>query len=283
MVSGAAVRITGSGLGCPEWPRCESNSLVPTAESDGHTYVEFINRTFTGIIGFTTIGAVLAAWFRTPRRNDLVRIAAVVALFIPIQAVVGGITVKTDLHPAAVATHFILSIPIVAAALLLWRLAAFEEYEAPRMRPRNATRPLTVALLSLAMVVVIAGTVVTGTGPHGGDEKAQRFAIQTTSAVRVHSIAVWCLLALLVYTAVSSRSETLGEWNRRVRRVFLAVVVQGAIGYLQWFLDIPAAIVLLHVLGSVLVVLAISDLAIISWIGIARADGKAVHGEDPPR
>jgi cytochrome c oxidase assembly protein subunit 15 len=133
------------------------------------------------------------------------------------------------------------------------------------------------------MVVVIAGTVVTGTGPHGGDEKAQRFAIQATSAVRMHSIAVWCLLALLVYTAVSSRSETLREWNRRVRRVFLAVVVQGAIGYLQWFLDIPAAIVLLHVLGSVLVVLAISDLAIISWIGIARADGKAVHGEDPPR
>lgn len=269
IVTGAAVRVTGSGLGCPTWPNCEKGSLVPTGASDGHAVIEFVNRVFTGLIAIATIGAVLAAWYRTPKRTDLLKWSALVAAFIPVQAIVGGITVKVKLNPAAVATHFLLSIPIAGAALVLWRRAGFdrsEDVERARTSLTGPTKPGTVVLLSRAIVaftflVLVAGTGVTGTGPHGGDPDVKRFGFSALAAVRVHGVLVWMLLLLVVIFAIVTRSEGNPSLRTGITRLLALILVQGAVGYLQWWNGIPAGLVLLHVATAVVVWLAAVDLA----------------------
>lgn len=269
IVTGAAVRVTGSGLGCPTWPSCEKGSLTPTSASDGHAIIEFVNRMFTGLIAIATIGAVLAAWFRVPKRKDLLWWSGIVAAFIPLQAIVGGVTVRVKLNPAAVATHFLLSVPIAGAALILWRRAAFEhdtQLEDARVQwPSSDTRSrrvwLSRLIVALAFAVHVAGTAVTGTGPHGGDPKVERFGFSALAAVRVHGVLVWTLLACVVAFALLGRNDQNASIFRGTYRLVAAVVLQGAIGYIQWWRGIPAGLVLIHVGVAVLVWLAAVDLA----------------------
>ncbi len=267
IVTGASVRVTGSGLGCTDWPNCHSGSLVPTEAATGHTFIEFINRLFTGVLALTTAGAVLASWFRQPRRRDLVIWSIVVAAFIPIQIVVGGISVLTDLHPAAVAAHFLLSIPVAGAGIILWRQAGLPDEITAEVAPEPADLTsggqlrfkLSIAMVISTFVVMIAGSMVTGTGPHGGDPEAQRFAFSALSAVRIHGALVWVLLLEVVLFAWLSRNISGPSGRRAATRCLIAVFFQGSLGYLQWWNDIPAGLVLLHVFGSVMVWLAMVD------------------------
>ncbi len=235
VVTGAAVRLTGSGLGCSDWPNCENGKLV--APLDYHPLIEFGNRMFTGLVVIAVIAAVLGSLVRQPRRRDLVWLSWGLVGGVVGQIVLGGITVLFDLNPALVASHFLLSIVLVTNAVVLHHRAS-DEVIAPPTQAR-----LTTGLLAVALLVIMAGTVVTGAGPHGGDEKAHRFEVAMTDVVRIHSVLVWILVALTLYLAIRTR--------HRAVVVLLAIeVAQGAVGYTQYFTGVPPLLVAVHVIGA---------------------------------
>lgn len=255
VVTGAAVRLTNSGLGCTDWPQCSETKLVSV--SSYHEAVEQINRLFTGLVTFGVVAAVLGSVRREPRRKDLVWLSWGLVGGVIGQIVVGGISVLTDLNPAVVACHFLLSIVLVTNAVVLHHRAA-EEPNPPAASER--TRNLGWALLAVGLVALMAGTVVTGTGPHGGDELAPRFQFVMTDVVRVHSIIVWILVGLTVLLAVRLRREGASPAAQRAVIVLLAIeVAQGAVGYTQYFMGVPALLVAVHIVGSLGV-----------WIGALR-------------
>lgn len=248
VVSGAAVRLTQSGLGCTDWPTCEDGRLAP--EWHLHGWIEFGNRLFTGVVSASVIAAVLAARWRRPRRPDLERWAWGLVAGVVAQVVLGGITVLVALHPIAVIGHFLLSIVLLTDAVVLLDRAG-PGGDLPARRSPLATH--SWLLLAAAAVVLVAGTVVTGTGPHGGDTRAARLPLDLSWAARTHALAAWvfvALLAALVVRAARSGDEGL---LRRSRVLLVVAVAQGGIGYLQYALEVPAGLVALHVLGSVLV------------------------------
>ncbi len=260
IVTGAAVRLTGSGLGCSDWPTCEEDKLVAPLET--HAMVEFVNRSITGLVSVAVILAVLGAFYRQPRRRDLTWLAAGLVGGVVAQIVLGGITVLTDLHPAAVQAHFVLSMVIVLNAVVLHHRAA--QPDGPSIRLVSATvARLSAAVVVLTAVTIVAGTVVTGSGPHGGDEEARRFGFAIASVARVHGVAVMTLLAVtlvLLYFVV--RRQEAPHATAQAAELFLLVgVLQAAIGYVQYFTDVPEILVGGHVLGAVLV-----------WIAVLRLD-----------
>lgn len=245
VVTGAAVRLTGSGLGCTDWPNCEKGRLV--APLDYHPLIEFGNRMFTGAVVIAVVAAVLGSVRRDPKRRDLVWLSWGLVAGVVGQIVLGGITVLFDLNPALVACHFLLSIALVSDAVVLHHRASSDAPTPSRASPQ--LRNLANVLLGVALLVLMAGTVVTGTGPHGGDENAHRFQLVMTDVVRVHSLLVWVLVALTVYLAWKTRDKAV--------TVLLAVeVAQGAIGYTQYFTGVPALLVAVHVIGALAVWIA---------------------------
>ena len=185
IVTGAVVRLTGSGLGCPDWPECNRSSFVDVSS---HGAIEQVNRLFTGVVRVAVILAVLGALVRGPRRRDLTWLSLGLVGGVIGQIVLGGITVLTDLHPVAVQSHFVLSILILTDAVVLHHRAG-EAGRLPADRARTIRRQVLVAW-GLVGLAIVTGTVVTGSGPHGGDEKARRFGFAVTSVARVHSITV---------------------------------------------------------------------------------------------
>lgn len=258
IVTGAAVRLTGSGLGCSDWPNCEQGRLIAPLEL--HPMVEFVNRLFTGLVSVAVILAVLGALLRAPRRRDLTWLALGLVGGVVGQIVLGGITVLTDLHPAAVQGHFLLSMAIVLDALVLHQRSG--EPPGPyRAAVPTELRRLALALGAWATVVLVTGTVVTGTGPHGGDEEAPRFGFAVTTVARLHGITVIVLLLGTLW--LIHRSRRLGAWAKMEHRLSLlvwAIIVQGVIGYTQYFAGVPAGLVFAHVIGSVVV-----------WVAVVRA------------
>jgi cytochrome c oxidase assembly protein subunit 15 len=253
VVTGAAVRLTGSGLGCTDWPNCEKGRLV--APLDYHPLIEFGNRMFTGAVVVAVVIAVLGSVRREPKRRDLVWLSWGLVAGVVGQIVLGGITVLFDLNPALVACHFLLSIALVTDAVVLHHRAGFDGPAPPGASQRS--RKLASVLLGVALVVLAAGTVVTGTGPHGGDENAHRFQLVMTDVVRVHSLLVWALVALTVLLAVRLRQEGASPTVQRTIVVLLVVeVAQGAIGYTQYFTGVPALLVAVHVIGALAVWIA---------------------------
>jgi cytochrome c oxidase assembly protein subunit 15 len=253
VVSGAAVRLTGSGLGCPTWPTCDKGSLVPQAATGDHAWIEFVNRLFTGAVSIAVALAVLGSRRLAERRRDLTLLSWGLVAGVVAQAVLGGIVVLVGVHPAAVAGHYLLSAVLVGAAVVLHHRAG--QPIGPR-RPA-ATPPLrrwSWAVVVLASLVLVSGTLVSGGGPNGGDEHATRFPFAVRSVTQVHTLFVWVLLITVL--AVLERAQH-GDASPRAaaRGRFLigAMVVQGGIGYLQYFTGIPAGLVGLHVLGSVVV------------------------------
>lgn len=252
VVSGAAVRLTNSGLGCTDWPNCNETKLISV--SSYHEAVEQVNRLFTGLVTLGVVAAVLGSIRRVPRRQDLVWLSWGLVGGVVGQIVLGGITVLTDLNPALVACHFLLSIVLVTNAVVLHHRASAEEF-APGAS--SAARTWANALLAAALVAIMAGTVVTGTGPHGGDEAAPRFQLVMTDVVRVHGLLVWILVALTVVVALRLRREGASPAVQRAVIVLLvAEVAQGAIGYTQYFMGVPPLLVGFHVFGAVAVWIA---------------------------
>jgi len=266
VVTGAAVRLTGSGLGCSDWPTCNNTRIVADM-GNTHARIEFLNRMFTGAVSLAVIAAVLGSFLRVPRRRDLTRWSLGLVLVVIGNAVLGGITVLTHLTPQIVAAHFLLSIFLIWNGVVLYEKAGHDGSPGlPLVSAR--VRTLGRVLVGIALVVLVTGTVVTGTGPHGGDPGVSRLPFDITEVVRIHSLSVWAFLAVAVWTLVElRRNGTPRQVDRRAMVLVGAIVVQGAIGYTQYFTGVPPWLALVHVLGSTLV-----------WIAVLRFDlGLVAH------
>jgi heme a synthase len=260
ILTGAAVRLTGSGLGCVDWPTCNDGKIVPAID-DYHGKVEFGNRIVTGLCVFAAGVGVLASLVRVQYRKDLARIGSLVVALIMANAVLGGMTVLNDLQPEYVMGHFLLAIGSLAAGLLLFHRAGepgdggdvLGRYRSDVLHGSTAVN-LRRALTFSAFLTLLFGTIVTGSGPHGGDPDVERFGIAMTSAVKVHSITAWITLALIVVFAAMLQRATHPQAQLARTRMYvllLATMLQGGIGYLQWFNQVPAGLVMLHIVGAV--------------------------------
>lgn len=248
VVTGAAVRLTGSGLGCNDWPNCNDAKLVDV--SSNHSAIEQINRLFTFVVGLAVVLAVLGAWLRRPRRRDLLWLSMALVAGIPAQGIVGAVVVWTNLNPFAVQLHFVLSMALVAIAVVLV-IRSREPDGAQRVstvvpRTRHRLR-LMVVWTALA---IVAGTVVTGTGPHAGDEKARRFTFLSISWVaRIHSAIVWIavLMALSLLWHLRKRAHDREVLDAPLTLWMCVALLQGGVGYLQYANGVPAPLVAVHV------------------------------------
>jgi cytochrome c oxidase assembly protein subunit 15 len=254
VVTGGAVRLTDSGLGCPTWPKCTDNSLTPTKQYAIHGLIEFTNRQFTFVLAVIAVATWLAAM--AVRRERI--LATVAALGIPAQAVLGGLTVLTHLNPWLVALHFLLSAAIIAVTFLLWwRLRD----AAPREPVPDAAVWLTRLVVVVTAVTLAIGTIVTGSGPHAGDKdesgKVHRTGLQVSSMAQLHADVVMALIGLTLGLLALCYALHCGAAARRaVTLLFGVELAQGIIGYTQYFLDVPPLLVALHMLGACLVWLA---------------------------
>ena len=250
VVTGGAVRLTGSGLGCPTWPECTGGSLVPTKELAGHGLIEFGNRTLTFVLTLAAVATLVVVW-RSARR-DLRALAVLSFLGIPVQALLGGITVLTGLNPWIVAGHFLLSMVLVAVATTLW-LRSRE----PGVGQLVVRRPLPLLVAGIAAAtaaVLVVGTVVTGSGPHSGDPKAGRTGFDPELVSQLHADLVFLLVGLTVALLVALHAtDSPGRVRRAARDLLVVELAQGVIGYVQYFTGLPIAVVLLHVLGAALI------------------------------
>ncbi len=250
VVTGGAVRLTGSGLGCPTWPKCTGQSLVPTPALAGHGLIEFGNRLITFVLAAAAIATVVAV-FRSPRR-DLRRWAVASALGIPAQALLGGVTVLTGLNPWTVAAHFLVSSGLVAVATILWLRSREPGVGEPVVR-----RPISLLVTGIAVVtglVLALGTVVTGSGPHSGAPNARRTGFDPATVSQMHADVVFLLIGLTAALMLALyATDSPGRVRRAARDLLLVELAQGVIGYVQYFSHLPIAVVLLHMLGAVLI------------------------------
>ena len=260
VVTGGLVRLTGSGLGCPTWPECVPGSYTPVREQpEGyHVYIEYGNRLLTFVVTLAVVACILAAWRHRPRRRPLVLLAAGQALGVVGQAVLGGITVLTDLHPATVAAHFLLSMVLVALAVALYERGNESGDAPPRPLVRPELRWLGRALAGLAVAVLVLGTVVTGSGPHSGDaDEPARFGLDPKTMSWLHADVVLVFLGVTVSLLLALRLTDAPRRAVARAAVLLGVsLAQGAVGYVQYFTGLPEAVVALHMLGATLVWIA---------------------------
>jgi heme a synthase len=271
IVSGAAVRLTGSGLGCTDWPNCRQGRLV--ADLDYHPMIEFVNRVFTGVVSVAVILAVLGSRWRTPRRTDLTRWSLGLVAGVIGQIVLGGLVVLFSLPPWLVIGHFALSMVLVWNAVVLHHRAGLPADDSGRAvigTPTVSARHLVLARawFALSILVIFTGTIVTGSGPHGGDEKATRLPILFSSAARLHGTTVMAFLALTLLLVQQLRSAGAPSGVQvAIGRVLAVLVVQATIGYVQYFTKVPVVLVGLHIAGATLL-----------WITVVRF-GLALRGE----
>ncbi len=257
IITGGAVRLSGSGLGCPDWPNCSPGRLTPRSSSDAHAMIEFLNRVFTGLVSLAVIVAVLGSIFRNPRRRDLIYLSLGLVGGVIAQAVLGGLTVLYELQPPFVMAHFLVSLVLLANALVLLRRSGEPEGQC-RWR---VSRPIQIAdlvMLVSAAVVFVAGTVVTATGPHGGDRSARRFNFNLETVARIHGSSVIVLILVIITLAVLV-SKLGASRSIKIRLLAVAVVVllQGTIGYVQYFRGIPELLVGFHIAGATAVWVAV--------------------------
>ncbi len=263
-VTGATVRVTGSGLGCPTWPECHPGSLVPVSRSGlsaVHQAIEFGNRTLTAVVLIASVGTFLMLWRARPRRPGLVWLAAVLPLGVVFQAVWGGITVLTGLSWWTVAPHMLVSLVLLFVAIVV--LIRISETDGPPIpvvpRPLQVLTWVTVVVLG---ALCIAGTLVTAAGPHGGDDATPRLDLPVRALAQVHADLMFGYLGLLVAMAVGYLAVRAPR--RLMVRVWVLVAVtagQGLIGLVQYATGVPEALVVAHVLGATLLVAAAANVA----------------------
>ena len=255
IVTGGAVRVTGSGLGCPTWPECTPGSYTPVpnqAEGQLHAWIEFGNRLLTFVLLITALAVFIISLriTKTATTKNRVRFLAILQMLgILGQGLLGGITVLTDLHPLPVAGHLILSIFLVSGAISL----RYEVVGLQQEKPTGLVQFLLPIYIWLTLSVIVIGTVVTGSGPHAGDEKAQRFGIDARVISWLHAdvvIALLILSALLYLIIRQSGSKIL---KKRMGIFLIIALGQGSIGYIQYFTGLPEALVAAHLLGATLV------------------------------
>ena len=256
VITGAAVRLTGSGLGCTDWPQCEQGQFSPELD-DVHGMIEFVNRLFTGVVSAAVILAVAGSIMRVPRRRDLLWLSLGLVAGVLAQIVWGAFTVWTKLRPEMVMGHFLISAVLLANATVLvqraWSGGAPTSVAVP-----GRVLALSRVMVAAMVVVVVTGTIVTNTGPHAGDENAVRFGFDISSVARIHAISALTLAVIAVATLfLAYRSPAGPRLRRRGGFLAAAIVAQAVIGYVQYFTGVPALLVGFHILGSVLVLLTV--------------------------
>jgi cytochrome c oxidase assembly protein subunit 15 len=255
IITGSLVRLTGSGLGCVDWPACNEERFVDV--SSGHAAIEQVNRLFTGVVAAAVIAAVLSALFVRPRVRSLIGLSVAEVVGVLAQVVVGGIVVLTGLNPWSNMAHFLISIALVTAGVLLIHETKWHLHSRRAGGADTSWRLLSAALVVAASTVMVLGTVVTGTGPHAGDENAIRLGFDLSAVVRLHSVAVWVFLTVLVIAALTIRRRQAIHLVRPVEVALAWTLAQGLVGYVQYFSGVPVLLVALHVAGSVFVWMAV--------------------------
>ncbi|WP_026162440.1 COX15/CtaA family protein [Kribbella catacumbae] len=243
VATGGLVRLTGSGLGCPTWPSCTDESYVPHGELGIHGAIEFGNRMLGFVVAVIAICTWLAVMRYRPRRTDLRRLATAAALGVPLQALIGGVSVLTGLNPWIVSAHFLVSPIIITLTVAMMRRSRTSPY--PHTPP--VVRALATACVVAVWLAVALGTLVTGAGPHSGDPETGRNGLDETVISQLHADVVFALLgasiALVIATRVTATSRTL----RKLAAWLLAMeLLQGAVGFTQYFTGLPWVLVLIH-------------------------------------
>lgn len=260
VVTGGAVRLTSSGLGCPTWPKCTDDSLTATSAMGVHGAIEFGNRMLTYVLCAAVGWAIIAARAQKPWRRSLTRLGWAQFWVVMSNAVIGGIVVLVGLNPYTVAVHFMATTALITVAVLMWQRAK-EGDGAPRPLVGRSVVQLVWFLVAAAVLLTLVGTVVTGAGPHAGDSsKVERMPVDWETVAKLHAVLAWIVVTLtfalwFVLKAVDAPRGPLA----RTRELFLILLSQGIIGYVQYFTKLPEALVGLHMLGSALV-----------WIGVLR-------------
>ncbi|MEU3735593.1 MULTISPECIES: COX15/CtaA family protein [unclassified Streptomyces] len=260
VVTGGAVRLTGSGLGCPTWPKCTDESLTATHEMGFHGFIEFGNRMLTYVLCAAVGWAIITARSQKPMRRSLTRLGWIQFWLVMGNAVLGGIVVLVGLNPWTVAAHFLLSTALIAVAVTMWQRTREGDSEA-RPLVGKAVAQLVWFLVAASVLLIAVGTVVTGSGPHAGDSsEVPRMGFDWETVSKLHAVLAWIVVTLtfalwFVLKAVDAPKGPL----HRTRDLFLILLAQGAIGYVQYFTDLPEVLVGLHMFGSCVV-----------WIGVMR-------------
>ncbi|MFC7909450.1 COX15/CtaA family protein [Streptomyces nigra] len=258
VVTGGAVRLTGSGLGCPTWPKCTDDSLTNTREMGLHGAIEFGNRMLTYVLCAAVGWAIIAARSTKPYRRGLTRLGWAQFWIVMSNAVLGGIVVLVGLNPYTVAAHFVASSALIAVAAVMWQRTR-EGDATPRPLVGKAIQQLVWFLVAASVLLILAGTVVTGAGPHAGDSsEVARMPVDWETVTKLHAVLAWIVVTLtfalwFVLKAVDAPKGPLD----RTRDLFLVLLAQGVIGYVQYFTDLPEVLVGLHMLGSALVWIAV--------------------------
>jgi cytochrome c oxidase assembly protein subunit 15 len=253
VVTGGAVRLTNSGLGCPTWPECTAGSLVPVPSLGYHGVIEFSNRLITYLVTAVVALAIIAAMRQRPRRPALVKYSWALFFGVVAQAIIGGISVRTQLAPGWVAFHFCLSMGMIAVSWLLW--VSSREGDAPAQPLlRRELIWLARTLVGAAGAVVAVGTLVTGSGPHAGAlDAARRLPLKPVEITQAHADLVFIVVGLTVALWFALKaSDAPVAVVRATRDLVLVLAAQGALGYTQYFTGLPAWLVLLHMTGACL-------------------------------
>ena len=262
VVTGGIVRLTGSGLGCSTWPECQPGSFTPvrTSASEYHDLVEFGNRTLTGVLAVLAVLSVWAVVSTWPARRRLHLVAYGVLLGVVAQAVVGGITVRTGLNPWTVMFHFLVSMALIGLSTTLVRGAQDDESGPGELTVHPLTHRLAWATAGVGLVVLALGVVVTGSGPHSGDaDTPARTGFDPRFVSWMHADAVMLFVGLVIATIVAVRLTSTAARTKRAWDVVLYVTIaQGFVGYVQYFAGLPELLVLLHMLGASLLVVALT-------------------------
>ena len=252
VVTGGAVRLTGSGLGCPTWPECTPGSYTPVphqAEPQLNVWIEFGNRLLTFVLVIASVAVIIAVL--KSKRKDLRGLAIGQFLGIFGQGILGGITVLTDLNPIPVAGHLLLSIILISGATSLYSRRYFP---AVFVEAESLTSKISKAHIAISFLVIVLGTIVTGSGPHAGDAQAKRFGFDIRTVAWMHADVVIFLLGLTLafYVAQGTSAKT----KKTIKTFTVIALAQGAIGYVQYFTGIPEVLVAAHLLGATLVWIA---------------------------
>ncbi len=251
VVTGGAVRLTGSGLGCPTWPKCTEDSITSTREMGLHGVIEFGNRLLTYVLCAAVGWAIVAARSQKPFRRGLTRLGWAQFWIVMGNAILGGIVVLVGLNPYTVAAHFLLSSALIAVATVMWQRTREGDGE-PRPLVGKAVRQLVWVMVAASVLLIAVGTVVTGAGPHAGDSsEVARMPVDWETVSKLHAVLAWIVVTLtfalwFVLKAVDAPEGPLA----RTRELFLILLAQGAIGYVQYFTDLPEVLVGLHMFGS---------------------------------
>jgi cytochrome c oxidase assembly protein subunit 15 len=273
-MTGAVVRVTGSGLGCPTWPQCFPGSMVPVEHPEYDTlnqWIEYGNRLFTGVVGLIAIACFALAYLHRPRTDRrYLRLAIAMPIGVAIQAVIGGLTVRLDLVWWSVAVHLLASTVMVWLATLLVHAVPRDDVPTERVAPPGTLTTWLYVQTALLAGLLITGTMVTGAGPHGGDPKTPRLDIPVETMAHVHAVFLYTYLGSLVLLGFWLRSQRSFPPPWRRYHVLVAVVVaQGTIGMVQFWTGVPELLVCLHVLGAMAVIIATGSL----WCGVRGRRG----------